>query len=155
LSVPSLKQGTNTLAVEVHQAPAGGHDCSFDLELVGELPLTPPVVTILSPTNGSVLNLGDLVIETAASDFDGHVREVNFFTNGFLMGVSRADPFSFLWEDPPPGRYALTAQVLVNTGFAAYSQRVNLQIGNLNPPVTVIRTPYLQSGSSTSIVVRW
>jgi hypothetical protein len=55
-----LRTGTNTLAVEVHQHPAGPQDCSFDLELLANLPLERPSAVIVNPADGAVLSAGPL-----------------------------------------------------------------------------------------------
>jgi hypothetical protein len=149
-----LVAGTNILAVELHQNTNDLPDASFDLTLVGNLPLTPPTVSITSPTNGSVFDITAISITTAVSDLDGYIYLVDFFTNGVFLGRSMAPPFNLIWNASQPGRYALTARAVDNSGRSAFSAPVHIQIGAVAAD-RIVRGPYLQSGSPTGLVVRW
>jgi hypothetical protein len=145
---------TNVLAVELHQNTNDLPDASFDLALIGNLPLGPPAISITSPTNGSILNPAVLGITTAVSDLDGSIYLVDFYTNGAFLGRSMAPPFDLLWNASQAGRYALTARAVDNSGRSASSMPVHVQIGAVTTD-RIARGPYLQSGSSTGLVVRW
>ncbi len=155
VSTARLQSGLNTLAVEVHQHPAGFSDCSFDLELAANVPGGPPLVALTRPTNGATFAAGPVLIETTTSDPDGHVAQVSFATNGVHLGVATAEPFSLVWSNPPAGRYALTARAYDDTFSYGYSEIVHIQIGPGNDPARLVRGPYLQCGSATGMVVRW
>jgi len=47
--------GTNVLAVEVHQASTNSSDLSFDLELIGQRPMIPPTLSIRTASPEAVL----------------------------------------------------------------------------------------------------
>ena len=150
-----LTANTNVLAVEVHQHAAGGSDCSFELELIANIPATTPQVSITSPADATITNGPQLRLETSSSDGDGHITRVEFYTNGVYLGATMTEPFSFIWTNPPPGRYGLRARAFDNLGSYENSELIRVQIGNLSTPVGLLRGPYIQSGSSTSMVVRW
>lgn len=149
-----ISEGENTIAVEVHQAAGGLDDCSFDLTLIGNLPLTPPTVTIVSPPDGETSPPGDVYLLANASDLDGHIYQVNFYTNAVLLAFDDAPPFEFLWRNAPEGRYRISAEAYDNSGRRGYSAPVHLQVGT-NSIDRVIRGPFLQMGTPTNILVRW
>src|SRR3954467_1909832 len=51
--------GTNLLAVELHQHASGGHDASFDFEIIANLPQARPTVQIVSPADATIWSDGD------------------------------------------------------------------------------------------------
>jgi hypothetical protein len=155
--IPSyyLRPGTNTIAVELHQHAAGGEDASFDLELIANIPPTPPEVKILHPVDGSVVPAGNnLFIEATASDADGNVQEVILYFDGVAVN-SFPDSFAFTWENPPPGRHTIMATAVDNLSILGDSPLVHVQVGDVSEPIQLVRGPYLQLGTATSIVVRW
>jgi hypothetical protein len=145
----------NVLAVELHQHPAGTRDGSFDAELLANVPIGLPTIEITRPTDGSIFENGPILFETTNSDPDGHVNQVQFHTNGVFMISAPREPFSLVWTSPPPGRYRVVAKALDNFNYSQVSSPVHVQVGTVATPVRLFRGPYLQSGSSTSMVVRW
>jgi hypothetical protein len=89
LSTAGLLNGTNTLAVELHQSAGNSSDISFDLELTGTT-TTPPANQ--APTIASLSDSPDPVVSGASvtltgnsvADTDGTVGKVTFYreTNG-------------------------------------------------------------------------
>jgi hypothetical protein len=148
-----LSNGTNVLAVELHQASDGENDARFDLELIANLPSTPPTVVINPPEDMEVLSPGPLTVRVQATDLDGHISWVTFFTNSVRAGSDFEEPYEFTFM-AVPGRYLLTAEAGDNLGLQTESESVRIQIGNVSLD-RVIRGPYLQSITHTSAVVRW
>jgi hypothetical protein len=150
----NLRSNDNTIGVELHQHGDGVADGSFDLELIANIPVERPVIEITKPANGAGFSNGPIVIETMASDASGHVTSVEFYTNGTAVGVATMQPFVWIWTNPPPGRYAIFARARNHLFYYADSSRVHVQVGP-DIPIALRRGPYLQSGSSTGLVVRW
>lgn len=149
-----LLNGTNVLAVELHQSVNGWRDGVFDLELVANIPPAAPSVDWVLPEDGASLPAGPVMLRADASDPDGHVGRVEFFANGTLIGTDSTAPFEFHWLNAPPGRHSLRAEAIDNSGWRGESATAHVQVGP--PPADrLLRGPYLQSGSSTGIVVRW
>src|SRR5207253_1493107 len=76
-SAASLVEGTNVLAVEIHQQAVTSSDISFFLQLSG-LPVIihnlSPLVSIISPTNNDYfIAPTSITVRAAASDGDGSV----------------------------------------------------------------------------------
>jgi hypothetical protein len=89
-----------------------------------------------------------------ASDPDGHVAKVVFLTNGVPLGESLTEPFSLTWTNPAIGHYQIVARAYDNYLSSGSSSTIHVQVGGEARP-QLCRGPYLQSGSSTSVVVRW
>jgi hypothetical protein len=152
VSTGRLRPGTNILAIELHQHLEGQHDASFDAELLANIPLGRPMVTITNPPDVAVVPAGPIAIETATSDPDGHVVRVDFFTNGTLLATTLREPFSMVWSNPPPGRYALTSRAYDFLFLHGDSIPVHVQVGDVISAPRIVRGPYLQSGSPTGMV---
>jgi Bacterial Ig domain/Carbohydrate binding module (family 35)/Secretion system C-terminal sorting domain len=95
-----------------------------------------PTVTITSPVSDSVFVNGDqIVIEAAASDADGSVVLVEFFSNDTLkIGERNAQPYTITWTNVPPGNYQLTAVATDDQGHRRKSAMVPIKVGT--PPMT-------------------
>ncbi len=152
-----LRQGSNMIAVEVHQAfgTAGWEDGSFDLELTANNPQGPPRVNISLPANGAIVPGGNVPIPVAAdvSDEDGHVTFVQFFLDQQLVSAVNDPPFQATIF-AGAGRHMLRARATDNFGQSQTSPPFYFQVG-ADLPVNLIRAPYLQSMSPTGLVVRW
>jgi hypothetical protein len=149
-----LLNGTNVLAVELHQSVSGWLDGSFDLELLGNLPLAPPTVSLITPEDGAVVPAGAVLLRADARDVDGHIALVEFYANGLLIGTDSTEPFEFSWQNAPIGRHIVWANAVDYSGRRAESPTARVQVGTVAVD-RALRGPYLQSGSSTSVVVRW
>ncbi len=149
-----LINGTNVLAVELHQSVSGWRDSVFDLALLANIPPSAPSVELTLPEDGSTLPAGPVAMRASASDPDGHVNRVEFYTDGVLVGTDSSEPFEFNWLNAPQGRHLLRVEAIDNSGWRRESATSHVQVGPV-PTDRLLRGPYLQSGSSTSIVIRW
>jgi hypothetical protein len=155
-----LLEGTNVIAVEVHQQQPASSDLSFDFELVGfsGSVSTVPSVAITSPANGaSFAAPANIVINANASDGDGTIVNVQFYQNNALLGQASAAPYSFTWNGVSIGSYALTAVATDNAGNSRTSSPVNITVGGqsttaTNTVVTLGGTwRYLDTGTDQGI----
>lgn len=119
----ALRSGTNLLAVEIHQNTNTSSDIAFDLALVAQLN-APPAVTITSPADGITLPTNVVSMNATASDLDGTIARIEFFTNGTLFASSAGAPHSAIWTNIPIGFHLLTARAIDNAGRAATSAPV-------------------------------
>jgi hypothetical protein len=132
----------------------------------------PPSVSLVSPTNGaSFLSKPNLVLAATASDSNGWVTAVQFFTNGASLGVvsnyclgafplqplvireshrsvlpilpgANLNRFQFVWTNVPSGSYTLTAVATDNAGLQSTSAAVNITVTtNLPVPNVQIINP--------------
>jgi VCBS repeat-containing protein len=99
-----------------------------------------PTVSITSPTNGwTFVAPGAIVLQADASDSDGAVALVEFFSGGTKVGEDATIPYSCTWSNVPAGSYVLTARAMDNLGGSNTSAGVNIadvEAPN-TPPVAV------------------
>jgi hypothetical protein len=114
-----------------------------------------PVATLTAPENGSVWYLGDTINLTAtASDSDGSVTKVEFYQDAIKLGEDTTNPYEYAWTGFAAGDYSLTARATDNDGNVGTSAAVPITVF-AGASGTLTRSPYLNSASHNSIVVRW
>jgi subtilisin family serine protease/chitodextrinase len=100
-----------------------------------------PTVSLTSPSNGATYNApANITINAAASDSDGNVSKVQFYSNNQLIGTATASPYSINWTNVAAGSYSLQAVVTDNGGIAVGSNVVSLKVNQ--PPVASAGGPY-------------
>jgi hypothetical protein len=88
-----------------------------------------PNVTITSPTAGSAFTApATITIQATASDPDGTVSRVEFWSGGSLLGSDTSGPYSFTWNNVSSGSYSLTARAVDDQGATATSAAVNISV---------------------------
>lgn len=96
------------------------------------IPTQPPVVGILTPTNGSVFfGVTNLPVTVTASDPDGHISRVDFYCNSEWFGCATNSPFSIVKSNLSYGSHVLVAKATDDSGVFAYSEPVDI---NVRPP---------------------
>ncbi|MBI2927274.1 MAG: fibronectin type III domain-containing protein [Verrucomicrobia bacterium] len=131
---------------------------SVPVDIVVNLPSpnVAPVVTLTSPADGLVLiGPANILVVAEASDGDGAVTKVAFFANGLLLGEDTQAPFGLSWNLVPTGSYTLTAVATDDDGAQTTSAPITITITASPDPTVITRGPYLQSGTPTSVVLRW
>ena len=149
-----LIEGTNLLAVEIHQQAVTSSDISFDFELTGIRASdtnAKPIITITAPANGTTFGTpAGFTVGVSALDPDGTVTNVAFYVNGVKAGDDPTSPFSFTTNNVPAGAYALTAVATDNVGQSTTSSVVNVTVStNVAPPVLFSKSPV--PGNVTSL----
>ncbi len=89
----------------------------------------PPLITITTPINGATFTVGGNIPITAnASDQDGTVELVGFYSDGARIGSATSPPYAFLWTGASVGEHTLTAIAHDNDGLVATSAPVNITV---------------------------
>ena len=102
----------------------------------------PPSVAITNPVEGSAfLATSNITIKAQASDVNGTVKKVEFFSGATLLGQSTNSPFSLTWSNVPVGLYALTARATDNGGASNNSAAINISVVTNLPPSVAITNP--------------
>jgi hypothetical protein len=100
----------------------------------------PPVVSIVTPANGSVFGLpANIEIRAEASDPDDPVVQVKIFGDEHLLGTFTSGPYSLTWSNVPPGRHVIVARATDAVGLSA-SAVAQCIVSNA-PPVVTIASP--------------
>jgi hypothetical protein len=132
LPTSALINGTNFIAVEVHQGATNTPDLSFALELSGVIP---PVVALTSPTNTPIIYGPIAVALTAnATDADGSIVGVQFFEGTNSLGSDTTAPFNANTATLFEGNYVFRAVATDSSGIAVTSAPVNITLVDTNPP---------------------
>ncbi|MFH0879672.1 MAG: glycan-binding surface protein, partial [Lentisphaerota bacterium] len=97
-----------------------------------------PSVTLTAPTNGTVWYWKKTnVLSATASDPDGTVAQVQFYTGSTLIGSDATSPYSYNWINAPAGAHSLSARVWDNSQSCRTSAVITITITNGLPSVTL------------------
>jgi hypothetical protein len=112
----------------------------------------PPVITILTPTNGAVLVAGSTVTLGAQATSGGDdATSVSYYVDGNLLGTV-APPFNYSWTAGPAGYHTLSAIAMDEEGETSDTAEVLVFIQALSSnPVLVTESAiwrYLDDGSN-------
>jgi hypothetical protein len=99
----------------------------------------PPIVSIVSPTNGAVfIAPASFEVLADAYDMDGTVTNVEFFQAGTTkLGQTNVAPYYIVLTNVPTGSYTFTARATDNLGAQGSSGPVSVSMLP-NPPLTII-----------------
>lgn len=99
-------------------------------------PNIPPTVSLTSPTDSSTFDqhgLTSVSINASASDSDGSVAKVEFYSGSTKLGEDSAAPYTYSFPSTfPSGSYTFTARALDNAGGGTTSAAINVTITNIN-----------------------
>ena len=108
---------------------------------------TPPVVNITSPNNSkNFTRPATINIAADASDNDGSVSKVEFYSGKTLIATEKLAPYTYSWTDVANGTYSITAKATDNDGLVTTSDAVHITVGPDGAPVVSLTSPV----SSTS-----
>jgi hypothetical protein len=110
-------------------------------------------VTVTQPTNGTTFAIGAFFIQAAPTAPDHTVTRVDFYLNGAWTDQDTNAPYTVLVQDLAPGTYRVVARAYNSQNLYKESAAVYVRVGN--PPLQLVRGPYLQAGSATNMIVRW
>jgi hypothetical protein len=148
---PSLfVAGYNVIAAEVHQSDIFSPDFFFDLQLVDTN--ASRRVAITSPADNAIIATGSDVIITATAEPVSEVFLVAFYEGSNLLGADSEPPYEGVLPASSASNYVLRAEAIYNDSTSRTSAPVNISVVGEAP---VVRGPYLQLGTPTSVIVRW
>ncbi len=94
----------------------------------------PPSVALTAPANGATFTTpGTMTLTATASDVDGTVTLVEFYSGATKVGEDATSPYSYTWTNPPAGGPALTARATDNRGATTISSPATIQITGTPP----------------------
>jgi uncharacterized repeat protein (TIGR01451 family) len=98
----------------------------------------PPVVSLVTPTNGAVFIVGQIIpIIANATDPDGVVTQVVFLAGTNTVGATTNPPFAVNWTNAPAGTHTFTAVATDNHGATGTSAPVTVTVLE-SLPLTVV-----------------
>ncbi len=104
---------------------------------------TPPVVNITSPTNNATYIAGaSITIAATATDTNGSIAKVEFFSGTSKLGEDVTSPFSITWTNAPAGTHTLTAKATDNQNLMTTSASVAIFVAELpGAPLVALTSP--------------
>jgi len=97
-----------------------------------------PIATLTEPANGATFSApANITLTATASDADGSVARVDFYSGGTLLGSDTTAPYSFTWPDVAAGTYALKATAVDDAGASGSSSVASVTVTGPNQPPTV------------------
>ena len=104
-----------------------------------------PVISITSPKADATLTAGNAIAITVnATDADGKIAKVEFFSGSTKLGEATNAPYTFNWTGAAAGSYSLTAKATDDKGAAKTSAAVSITVSAGNTAGT---TPPPSSGT--------
>lgn len=113
----------------------------------------PPSVALTSPATGAVFVATSTVTLSAdASDLDGAIIRVDFYSGAIKVGQAAATPFTTTWPSVPAGEHILRAVAIDDSALSRTSAPVNITVvAGFTSNLTLISTgavwKYLDNGS--------
>ncbi|RED95968.1 Ig-like domain-containing protein [Marinoscillum furvescens] len=108
-----------------------------------------PVVSITSPSAGDSFVISEAItIEAEATDSDGTIELVAFFSDDVKIGEATSAPYSITWSDAEIGEYSLTAVATDNIGSKVTSEAVYISV---TPPPNEIPSASITSPAEGSV----
>ena len=86
-----------------------------------------PITSITSPSNNSIFVSGDNInISASASDLDGEITKVEFYSNEVKIGEDLSSPYQYTWTNPPIGTHNITTIATDNENASSTSDVVTV-----------------------------
>ncbi|MBP2833013.1 cellulase family glycosylhydrolase [Aquimarina sp. U1-2] len=114
-----------------------------------------PMVSIVSPSSGQTfVEKSNITIDASATDSNGSITKVEFFSNGTKVGEDTTAPYTFIINEILVGNYTFTAKATDNSNLSTISSPVTIRVtgdgGDTDPLPARIMNGYwhnFQNGS--------
>lgn len=135
--IPQAPLGNYTLHAKVYDdAGQTAESSKINIAVVASIESNKaPSVQVVTPKQNHQYVHGEkLLIEANASDPDGYVAKVEFYSGANLLGSSTTAPYKFEVNNVPVGNYVLKAKAIDNKGLATLSSGVNVSVISATVP---------------------
>lgn len=90
---------------------------------------SPPAVALTGPADGAVFTApATITLDATASDSDGTITQVAFYSGSTLLNTDAESPYSFVWNGVGTGTYTLTAKASDDQGWVTSSNPVMVSV---------------------------
>jgi phosphatidylserine/phosphatidylglycerophosphate/cardiolipin synthase-like enzyme len=129
----ALSAGQQVWTLKVDSMSAGGLVGNVNYIRVSAqgstAPNSPPTVSLTSPANGATFTAPATInLAATASDADGTVAKVDFFSGTTLLNTDTSAPYTFTWSNVPAGSYTLRAVATDNGNASTESAAVTVTV---------------------------
>jgi endoglucanase len=91
--------------------------------------LKAPVVSITSPAAASSFAApANIILTATATDADGNITKVEFFSGSAKIGEVSTSPYSYTWSNVAAGTYTITAKAIDNNGLSSVSPALTIAV---------------------------
>lgn len=88
-----------------------------------------PAISLASPANGSYHAApANITLAANATDTDGTVSKVEFFSGTTLLGEDTSAPYSYVWNNVQAGSYTIIAKATDNDGLVTSAAPVSVLV---------------------------
>ena len=88
-----------------------------------------PTVSLTAPANNaSYPSPATITLTAAATDSDGSIAQVSFYSGSQLLGTDTTAPYSLSWSNVYAGQYSVTAVAVDNNGLGSSSGVVTITV---------------------------
>jgi hypothetical protein len=139
---PNVTSGTYSLsavATDNHGASSSSLAVTIKVNAAPTLSLTSPA------TNATLTAPANITLTAEASDSDGSIARVEFFSDNTLIATTSVAPFSIVWTGVPQGTYSLTAQATDDLGASVASNTVNITVNSAVAQLYFIHVDHLNT----------
>ncbi len=158
---PNFTGGQVCVGVNYSAAPWYKQFCRTITVCTGTPPPPPPpapnvapTVTLTAPANNAAFTAPATVLITAnATDSDGSIAKVEFFTGNTKLGEATTAPYQFSWASVAAGTYTVSAKATDNQGATATSGGVTITVSNPTRPPPPPSTTGTPPASTTAPVI--
>ena len=120
--------GTYSLTAIAYDAD-GGQSTSSAVTVTVTTANGPPTVSLTTPTGGSSFTApATIPLAANASDPEGQLARVEFYSGSTQLAVDTTSPYSFSWTNVAAGTYSLTARAVDAAGAATTSAPVSVTV---------------------------
>jgi regulation of enolase protein 1 (concanavalin A-like superfamily) len=116
-----------------------------------------PTVSLTSPASNATFTApAAIALSAAASDPEGQLARVEFFSGSTRIGTDTSAPYAFSWSNVAAGTYTLSAVAFDAAGGSATSSSVQVTVGTATstPPRLVAFTASATHATVTSYELR-
>ncbi|MEO6329661.1 MAG: Ig-like domain-containing protein, partial [Ginsengibacter sp.] len=109
-----------------------------------------PDVTLTSPViNSDYAAPASIKLSAEASDSDGKITKVEFYSGTTLLIIKKYFPYTWYWNNVPAGNYTIIAKAYDNEGLVTTTTRTFVTVHeNVAPIVSIINPTILNSNYS-------
>ena len=94
-----------------------------------------PICALTAPGNGTDHTApASIALSANASDSDGSVVRVEFYSGTNKIGEDTSAPYAFTWSNVPSGNYTLTARAVDNQGATGSSATASITVASTPSP---------------------
>ena len=151
-TVNNIQVGTYSLTAKAILAAGGTLTSSVVQVTTAPAPNQPPTVSLPAPANNATLTApATMTVAVNASDSDGSIAKVEFYSGSTKLGEDNTAPYSFDWTNVAAGTYIITAKAIDNQNAVTTSEAVTVYVNNPGNPTADIIGPDCVSINETKL----